>query len=133
MAGRQMIKQGKGGRLIGAPSVSGKRGFPMLSTYSANKFFVRGITQAAAIEFGSHGITVNSYAPGLIETDMMREMVDQLNGKSSWVAKCASATAVKRNGYPEDIAHLVSYLASEQSGFVTGQSINANEGYVAYD
>ncbi|KIJ38695.1 hypothetical protein M422DRAFT_176167, partial [Sphaerobolus stellatus SS14] len=70
IAGRQMIKQGKGGRLIGASSVSGKRGFPMLSIYSASKFFVRGITQAAAIEFGSHGITVNSYAPGLIETDM---------------------------------------------------------------
>ncbi|KIJ24659.1 hypothetical protein M422DRAFT_39072, partial [Sphaerobolus stellatus SS14] len=72
--------------------------FPMLSIYSANKFLIRGITQAAAIEFGSHGITVNSYTPGLIETDMMRETVDQLNSRSSWVAKCASATAVKRNG-----------------------------------
>ncbi|KAF8181757.1 hypothetical protein K438DRAFT_1601530, partial [Mycena galopus ATCC 62051] len=69
-AALQMVSQGRGGRIIGASSVNGKKGSGFTSAYSAAKFAVRGLTQAAAMEFGSHGITVNAYAPGIIETDM---------------------------------------------------------------
>ncbi|KAK7063327.1 L-2,3-butanediol dehydrogenase [Favolaschia claudopus] len=84
-AARQMIKQGRGGRLIG---------YPILPDYSASKFAVRGLTQAAAGEFGKHGITVNAYAP-------------------------AAATGV--NPTPQDIASVVSFLASKESTFITGR------------
>ncbi|KAF8174840.1 hypothetical protein K438DRAFT_1609046, partial [Mycena galopus ATCC 62051] len=63
-AGIQMIKQGRGGRIIGASSLAGKRGmYPVgpIAAYSMSRFAVRGLTQAAAQEFGSHGITVNAY------------------------------------------------------------------------
>ncbi|PPQ68553.1 hypothetical protein CVT26_003362 [Gymnopilus dilepis] len=63
-AGLQMIKQGKGGRIIGASSMAGKQAVKFLGAYSASKFAVRGLTQAAAIELAKHNITVNAYAPG---------------------------------------------------------------------
>ncbi|KAJ7486784.1 hypothetical protein FB451DRAFT_773364 [Mycena latifolia] len=69
-AGIQMIKQGRGGRIIGASSRAGKQGQATQGPYSASKFAVRGLTQAAAQEFGSHGIRVNAYAPGPIDTPM---------------------------------------------------------------
>ncbi|KAL0060308.1 hypothetical protein AAF712_012874 [Marasmius tenuissimus] len=69
-AAKQMIAQGRGGRIIGASSGAGKQGYALLPVYSASKFAVRGLTQATAKEVGPHKITVNAYAPGCIETDM---------------------------------------------------------------
>ncbi|PPQ88743.1 hypothetical protein CVT25_008550 [Psilocybe cyanescens] len=100
-AALQMIKQGRGGRIIGASSVAGKQGWPYLSGYCSTKFVVRALTQSGAQEWAKHGITVNAYAPGPIETDM----------------------SLGINGTPEDIAGLVSYLASDQAKFITGQAI----------
>ncbi|KAJ7627825.1 hypothetical protein DFH06DRAFT_1006877, partial [Mycena polygramma] len=62
-AAKQMVLQGRGGRIIGACSGAGKQAQPGLPDYSASKFAVRGLTQAAALDFGKHGITVNAYAP----------------------------------------------------------------------
>ncbi|KAJ7853564.1 acetoin reductase family protein [Mycena olivaceomarginata] len=73
-AALQMINQGRGGRIIGASSVAGKRGFPGLGVYSASKFAVRGLTQAAALEFGPHQITVNAYAPSAVDSDMWSDV-----------------------------------------------------------
>ncbi|ESK86692.1 hypothetical protein Moror_10939 [Moniliophthora roreri MCA 2997] len=67
LAAEQMIKQGRGGRIIGASSATGKRGDPAVAAYSASKFAIRGLTQCAALEYGSYGITVNAYAPGKLE------------------------------------------------------------------
>ncbi|KAF7968381.1 hypothetical protein HWV62_30877 [Athelia sp. TMB] len=69
-AGLQMVAQGRGGRIIGASSVAGQKAGILLGPYSASKFAVRGLTQALAQELGPHHITVNSYAPGAIDTDM---------------------------------------------------------------
>ncbi|KAG5636435.1 hypothetical protein H0H81_008078 [Sphagnurus paluster] len=69
-AALQMIKQGKGGRIIGASSILGRKGNPGTSAYGATKFAIRGLTQAAAQEWGAHGITVNAYCPGVVETEM---------------------------------------------------------------
>ncbi|KAI0949993.1 hypothetical protein AcW1_006147 [Taiwanofungus camphoratus] len=116
----QMIKQGRGGRIIGASSVAGKTGVLNLSAYCASKFAVRGITQSAALEFAPHNITVNAYCPGGMNTPMgsfAHASVDDSHKQSPF-------------GDPEVIASIVSYLAKPESYFITGQSVVVDGGTV---
>ncbi|KAJ7220734.1 hypothetical protein GGX14DRAFT_431901 [Mycena pura] len=106
-AALQMIQQGRGGRIIGASSAA----------YSASKFAVRGLTQSAALEFGRYGITVNAYSPGLIDTPMITS-----NGAE--MARLYTELSPLKRAVPEEIAGLVSYLASKESQFITGQSVS---------
>ncbi|KAI3614195.1 hypothetical protein WG66_000178 [Moniliophthora roreri] len=121
-AAKQMIAQGEGGRIIGASSLGGKRGSAHLSTYSSTKFAVRGLTQTASKEFGPYGITVNAYAPGAIETDML-EYLEESNAKfvpgTSVRKSMAQASPLGINGEPDDVSGLVSYLVSEKARFIT--------------
>ncbi|KAJ7809434.1 hypothetical protein B0H13DRAFT_2385249 [Mycena leptocephala] len=144
-AARQMILQGRGGRIIGACSGAGKQGMAMLPDYSSSKFAVRGLTQAAgqppfihcytimnlvqALEFGKHGITVNTYAPGGVITPMTEQFAP-LAGltQEAFFAAQAQQVATGRNPTTQDIARLVSFLGSKESGFITGQSISADGG-----
>ncbi|CAK5276711.1 unnamed protein product [Mycena citricolor] len=130
-AGLQMVQQGRGGRIIGACSVAGKRaGSSLMGPYSASKFAIRGLTQAAALEFGAHGITVNTYAPGAVDTEMMAAVnasSAQVMG-TSYSERVKNSGALAQYGVPKDIADLVSFLASKESGFITGQSISINGG-----
>ncbi|KAF7328665.1 NAD-binding protein [Mycena sanguinolenta] len=121
-AGIQMIKQGRGGRIIGASSIAGKQGFTMGESYCASKFAVRGLTQAAALELGPHGITVNAYAPGVIDTTILGAARDTI------VEHFTKTSALKKIGVPEDISALVSFLVSKEAQFITGQSISINGG-----
>ncbi|KAF5360263.1 hypothetical protein D9758_009113 [Tetrapyrgos nigripes] len=128
-AGNQMVKQGRGGRIIGASSIYGKSGNcgPGYSAYAGTKFAIRGITQAAAGELGKHRITVNAYAPGLIETPMGasidKDMMEKYNFKpGQFLETYRTQVPVGHEGKPEDIAGLVSYLVSEEAHFVTGQT-----------
>ncbi|KAF4582440.1 hypothetical protein EYR38_002560 [Pleurotus pulmonarius] len=75
-AAKQMVAQGRGGRIIGASSLAGKQGWPQASAYSASKFAICGLTQVAAIELAEHNITVNAYSPGIIETRMKQIIGD---------------------------------------------------------
>ncbi|KAG8725053.1 hypothetical protein FRC09_009327 [Ceratobasidium sp. 395] len=118
-AAREMIPRG-GGRIIGACSGAGTRGAPEVGAYSASKFAVRGLTQTAAREWGKHGITVNTYAPGPVDTDMFTSAV----GKGQAV----SVTPTGRITAPEEVASLVSFLASPAARNITGQSIPMNGG-----
>ncbi|KAF9459840.1 hypothetical protein BDZ94DRAFT_1300250 [Collybia nuda] len=127
-AGKQMISQGRGGRIIGASSVAGKQGEAYLTAYSASKFAVRGLTQAAAREYGPHGITVNAYSPGTIDTQMLIELGDAVGGAEAFYKEQAEKTSLGRNGEAPDIASIVSYLASKEAGYITGQSISVNGG-----
>jgi len=132
-AARQLIKQGKGGRIVGASSGMGKRGFPGLSPYSATKFGIRGLTQSLASEVGRHGITVNAYAPGAVETSLLHVADDSMadiTGQSSgsWLQALKDRTPLGRCGTTEDIAGLVSYLVSDAASFMTGQSVSINGG-----
>jgi len=120
---RQMIQQGRGGRIIGASSVSGLRGSPLWPHYSATKFAVRGLTQAVAQEVGKHGITVNAYAPGLINTPMSEAILT-----STLREAFKARTPLGYEGQPEDVANVVSFLVSENAGYITGQAIPVNGG-----
>src|SRR5215212_192638 len=75
-AARQMIRQGGGGKIIGAASIAAHKGFSMLGHYSASKWAVRGLTQAAAQEWAQYGITVNAYCPGIVGTAMW-DLIDE--------------------------------------------------------
>ncbi|KAJ7103818.1 acetoin reductase family protein [Mycena epipterygia] len=128
-AAKQMILQGRGGRIIGATSGAGKQGYGPLPDYSASKFAVRGLTQAAAQEFGKYGITVNTYAPGSVITPMTEPFADQAGmDKDAFFAMQAKQAATGVNPTPENIASFVSFLASKESSFITGQSILADGG-----
>ncbi|KAJ7312991.1 hypothetical protein DFH08DRAFT_436288 [Mycena albidolilacea] len=121
-AGNQMVKQGRGGRIIGASSFVGQQGIGP-APYCASKFAVRGLTQAAARDFGAHGITVNCYAPGLIDTPMLGAVT-----RDAVVDQFTKMSPLKQIGEPEDIAGLVSYLVSKEAKFITGQTISINGG-----
>lgn len=121
----------RGRRIIGASSIAGKIGVQHFSAYSASKFAVRGITQSAAIELGRHGITVNAYAPGPIMTTMFDELSVKLTGSSDprgYIEMSKKNTSVGYLGVPDDVAGLVSYIASPESHFITGQSITIDGG-----
>ncbi|KAJ7748560.1 acetoin reductase family protein, partial [Mycena olivaceomarginata] len=129
-AGLQMIEQGRGGRIIGAGSVTGKTvGTPFMSAYAVSKFAIRGLTQAAAMEFGPHSTTVNSYCPGPVHTDML-EFVDASSAETAGVASGTLIELTKdwrplhTTGTTADVANLVSFIASEESRFITGASFN---------
>ncbi|TBU32481.1 hypothetical protein BD311DRAFT_862455 [Dichomitus squalens] len=121
----QLIKQGKGGRIIGAASVASKKGLPEHAVYCATKFAVRGLTQSAALDYGKYGITVNAYAPGAIDTPLLNDLDDyhvNVDGqpKGSW--KNSFQSPLGRIGQPEDVAKLVSFLVSDDASYITGQS-----------
>ncbi|EKT65148.1 acetoin reductase [Providencia burhodogranariea] len=123
------------GKIINASSIAGHDGFAMLGVYSATKFAVRGITQAAAKEYASSGITVNSYCPGIVGTDMwveIDERFSEITGtpKGETYKKYVDGIALGRAQTPEDVAGLVAFLASDDSDYITGQSILTDGGIV---
>ncbi|PPQ78011.1 hypothetical protein CVT25_015567 [Psilocybe cyanescens] len=121
-AAKQMIKQGRGGRIIGAASSAAKQGLANLGHYSASKFAVRGLTQSAALEWGAHKITVNSYAP-------IDNFVASVGApRDAFYSGQSQLSAVGYHGQPEYIADLVSFLASKGSHHITGQTINIDGG-----
>jgi NAD(P)-dependent dehydrogenase (short-subunit alcohol dehydrogenase family) len=127
----QMIKQGHGGRIIGASSMVGIQATSPLLSYSASKFAVRGITQAAALQLGQYGITVNSYAPGIIATPMVvasKAQVAKRGETGDYFQKTIDNSAVGYVGQPEDVASAVAYLSSKEAHFITGQCISVDGG-----
>ena len=109
----------KYGRIINVVSLSGLKGMPGQTNYSAAKAGVIGATKALAQEIGRKGITVNAVAPGFIKTDM----TDGLNE-----AELKNLVPLKRFGTPEEVAHTVAFLASEGAAYITGEVISINGG-----
>jgi 3-oxoacyl-[acyl-carrier protein] reductase len=118
---RAMMKA-RYGRIINISSVVGSTGNAGQTNYAAAKAGMVGFSKSMAKEVGSRGITVNTVAPGFIDTDMTKELSDDIkNG-------LLSAIAVGRLGQPEEIAHAVSFLASEQAAYITGETLHVNGG-----
>lgn len=121
LAGKIMMKQ-RSGRIINMASVAGIYGNPGQINYSASKAAVIGMTKTVAKELGSRGVNVNAVAPGFIKTPMTDKLTDEQ--KSTML----NLIAMKRYGLPEEIAGVVSFLASEDSSYVTGQVIEISGG-----
>jgi meso-butanediol dehydrogenase/(S,S)-butanediol dehydrogenase/diacetyl reductase len=129
-----MIRQGSGGKIIGAASIAAHKGFAMLGHYSASKWAVRGLTQAAAQEWAEYGITVNAYCPGIVASEMWdyndREWGKLLGeyGPGELMAEWVEAIPLGRAGTNDDVANLLLFLASDEASYITGQSINVDGG-----
>lgn len=126
-AAKKLQDRKQKGKIISASSIAGHEGYALLGIYSATKFAVRALTQAAAKELASDGITVNAYCPGVVGTDMWVE-IDQrfsdLTGAplGATYKKYVEGIALGRAETPEDVAAFVSYLAGPDSDYMTGQA-----------
>lgn len=120
-AARAMMKN-RFGRIVNIGSTSGVVGNPGQANYAASKAGLIGLTKSLAKELGGKGITANVIAPGFVETDMTANLGESVTGKLT------ELMAVKRLGVPEDIAAAVSYVASDEAGYLTGQVLCVDGG-----
>lgn len=120
------MKARKYGRIVNIASIGGKHGAPAQAHYSASKAAVMGFSRVLAQEVGPLGITVNCVCPGIILTDMGRVNLDDPKVRAAWSAK----TAMARIGDPQDVVGPAVFFASDDSGFVTGQTLNVDGGIV---
>jgi NAD(P)-dependent dehydrogenase (short-subunit alcohol dehydrogenase family) len=131
-AGRRMLEQGRGGKIILVSSTRGRLGHPAgYSAYCASKAAVEGITRALACEWGPHGINVNAIGPTVFRSDLTAWMYEE-EGRGKAVREAMlSRIPVGRLGEPDDFAGSIVFLASRASDFVTGQVLYVDGGYTA--
>jgi len=110
------------GRIISISSVVGQAGNPGQANYVASKAGLIGLTKALAQEVASRNITVNAVAPGFIQTAMTESLDEKIR------ERVLASIPLKRMGTPDEIAHAVLFLASEQAGYITGQVLGVNGG-----
>lgn len=110
------------GRIINISSVVGSTGNAGQANYAAAKAGMIGFAKSMAKEVGSRGITVNTVSPGFIDTDMTKELSEDIKNA------LLGSIALGRLGQPEEIAHAVSFLASEQASYITGETLHVNGG-----
>ena len=136
-AGREMVQQGSGGRIINMASNASKQASATGSAYSASKFAVLGLTQASALDLATYQITVNAVCPGSTNTDRTdyseravaeSEGVSVEEVRARVVAEAARRSPLGRMGESEDVANLVAFLVSDEASFITGQAYNVNGG-----
>lgn len=133
-AARQMVRQGKGGRIVNIASQAAKTGFPHLPAYVSSKHGMIGLTRAAAVELGAHGITVNAVCPNHVTTDLGAEQnayFSKLLGFASidaYLAAMAAKNPMGRPGLPADTAAACAWLASEEAVYITGEALNVSGG-----
>ncbi|CAD6878517.1 3-oxoacyl-[acyl-carrier protein] reductase (EC 1.1.1.100) [Methylomonas albis] len=110
------------GRIINISSVVGSTGNAGQANYAAAKAGMIGFAKSMAKEVGSRGITVNTVSPGFIDTDMTKELSEDIKNA------LLGSIALGRLGQPQEIAHAVSFLASEQASYITGETLHVNGG-----
>jgi 3-oxoacyl-[acyl-carrier protein] reductase len=119
-----LFKDQKYGKIINVTSINGMRGKFGQTNYSASKAGIIGYTKAVAKELGGFGVNVNAVAPGLIETAMLRDS----EARDKIIDMAMAEIVLKRVGQPEDMAHVVAFLASDRARHVTGEVIKVDGG-----
>lgn len=119
-----LLKEQKSGKIINVTSINGLRGKFGQSNYSASKAGIIGYTKAIAKELGAFGVNVNAVAPGLIETPMLKAS----EARDKVIDMAMAEIVLKRVGTPEDVAHVVVFLASDLSRHITGEVIKVDGG-----
>jgi gluconate 5-dehydrogenase len=125
-AARCMIPQ-RSGRIIMVSSLTAEIGIPNIAPYVASKGAIRSLTKALAVEWAPHGITVNSIGPGRFRTSMTEDVFSDESVKESFLR----LIPMGRAGLPADLAGIALLLASDASGYITGQSIYVDGGWLA--
>jgi len=135
-AAKQMIAQGRGGKIINTGSIAGRQGFWDFTPYCVAKFGVLAVTQATARGLIQHGITVNAFAPGVVDTPMwiglnedIRAIHDQPTDADP-MREFATGTLVGRPAAPDELTPFLVYLASPESDYMTGQMYMVDGGQV---
>jgi 3alpha(or 20beta)-hydroxysteroid dehydrogenase len=123
------MKEAGGGSIVNISSIEGLIALPITPAYVATKFGVRGLTKAAAIDLGRHGIRVNSVHPGTIDTPMVSSPEFDAVDKDAVFA----ALPVPRIGRPEEVAEMVAFLASDAAAYCTGAEYLVDGGAMAGD
>jgi 3-oxoacyl-[acyl-carrier protein] reductase len=110
------------GRIVNVSSVVGRMGNPGQTNYAATKAGIEGFTRALAQEVGSRNVTVNAVAPGFIETDMTNALSEEQRGQM------LARVPLGRLGSVDDVAAVVSFLASDGAAYITGETLHVNGG-----
>jgi meso-butanediol dehydrogenase/(S,S)-butanediol dehydrogenase/diacetyl reductase len=135
-AARQMIAQGHGGKIINTGSIAGRQGFWDFVPYCVAKFGTLAVTQATARGLIQHGITVNAFAPGVVDTPMwvgLNEDIRAIHGEpeeANPMTSFATGTLIGRPAHPTELAPFLVYLASPESDYMTGQMYMVDGGQV---
>jgi 3-oxoacyl-[acyl-carrier protein] reductase len=119
-----LFKEQRYGKIINITSINGLRGKFGQTNYSASKAGIIGYTKAVAKELGAFGVNVNAVAPGLIETSMLKES----DARDKIIDMALAEIVLKRVGQPEDLAYMVSFLASDKARHITGEVIKVDGG-----
>jgi len=119
-----IFKERKYGKIINITSINGLRGKFGQMNYSASKAGIVGLTKSLSKELGAFGVNVNAVAPGLIETAMLRES----EARDKIIDMAMAEIVLKRVGQPEDLAYVVSFLASDKARHITGEVIKVDGG-----
>jgi NAD(P)-dependent dehydrogenase (short-subunit alcohol dehydrogenase family) len=125
---RHMVSRGIAGRIVHMASTNGLVGEEFLAHYNASKFGVVGLTKTMAIELAPHNIRVNAVCPGLIQTRLTQSSIDNPEYINAYLQKIP----MRRVGQPEEVAAAVAYLASTDSGFITGAQLVIDGGQLTF-
>jgi meso-butanediol dehydrogenase/(S,S)-butanediol dehydrogenase/diacetyl reductase len=132
-AAKQFIAQGSGGKIINTASIAGRTGFPSFAPYSAAKSAVISLTQSGARAWAGHNITVNGFAPGVVDTPLwvkLDEELEEIGEADGKMDKLSSQIILGRPALPEDIVPTGVFLAAEDSDYITGQIIPIEGGMI---
>lgn len=135
-AARQMIKQGRGGKIVNTASVAARQGYPDFAPYCASKFAVIALTQAAARALAAHKITVNGFSPGVVDTPLWEKLDADLisigasERPGEAMESFSSGILMGRPAKASEVAGTAAFLASADSDYITGQIVAVDGGMV---
>lgn len=124
---KQMLKQGNGS-IVNLTSIAGLNGIPWVSTYSATKHAVVGLTKSAALDYAAQNIRINAVAPGAIKTDIIQQQIDMGTYNEEMII---AMEPMGRMGKAQEIANGITWLCSDEASFVTGTILSIDGGFNA--